>query len=307
MVPSRRDALAAAGTGAAAALAGCLDALGGDDGRELTLTLYRQDRSLVESVPYEPGDDALFGDPARAALSAVVPGGTHDTVGYRPVPEDEYVARDGRYYQIAVTVTGRRRVERPLVTGERVDETPDDAVTTEDLPRAGGRVAKILYTHAVTDGQGGPEEGMRGDAYVLRRPAELADGLPERLDGLTVRIGDDPGAAGVTLAVERRTLVEPVYTTRALPVADSPEEFRSVLLATHVDAVLARERLPEGAREVLVQATADGYAETAPPSDGYATLLDRLGFAEPYETANGRTLLLDDEPYRYGLYVNDVD
>jgi len=305
MVPSRRDAVRAAGAGATAALAGCLGALGGgDDGRELTLVLYRQDRPLVESVPYEPGDDALFGDPARAALSAVVPEGTHEAVGYRPIPEGEYVARDGRYYQIAVTVTGRRRVERPLVTGERVEETTDDAVTPGDLPRAGGRVAKLLFTHAVTDGQGGPEEGMRGDAYVLRRPAERADGLPERLDGLTVRVGDDPGGPGVDLAVERRTLAEPVYATRALPVADSPERFRSVLLETHVNAVIDRERLPEPAQEALVQARADGYAETAPLSDAYATLLDRLGFAEPYETANGRTLLLDDEPYRYGLYVN---
>ncbi|MFC6989213.1 hypothetical protein ACFQJD_11755 [Haloplanus sp. GCM10025708] len=145
MVPTRRRLLQTAGATTLAALAGCSSAspLGSEDSTpEYTLDVESVDASPVEHALYRPGDGALFGDPARTALDAVLPDGRHTTYGYRPLPDDAYVARDGAYYQIKHVVTGRERLERALVRVDTVprDQVPEDAVLVDSLPdRARGR------------------------------------------------------------------------------------------------------------------------------------------------------------------------
>jgi hypothetical protein len=148
MVPDRRRALQAVATTAATALAGCTSpSVGaGEPAREHTLHVDSIPVSPVEHALYEPSDDALFGDPARTALDAILPEGRHTTDGYRPLPDDASVAYEGRYYGIEHVVTGRTARERTLV---RLDPLPDDegapagAVRVDALDRPDARVVTM--------------------------------------------------------------------------------------------------------------------------------------------------------------------
>jgi len=103
MVRQRRTALQLAGT------------------NEYTLSFDRIEQSLVEYVRYQPGD-SVYDQPAHRALPDILPDGRHTTYGYEPLPEDAYVAHDGRYYQTKIVVTGEQRMERPFVRVAPISE-----------------------------------------------------------------------------------------------------------------------------------------------------------------------------------------
>ncbi|WP_424001545.1 hypothetical protein ACOZ4I_16695 [Haloarcula salina] len=314
MVPStsRRRLLQTVGATATAALAGCtaLDALGSaDSAAEYTLTVDSVDASPVEHALYEPNDGALFGDPARAARSDILPEGRHTTYGYEPLPEDAYLEHDGRYYQTETVVTGRQSVERTLVSASPLPDdatVPDDAVQVDALDRPSARVVKILHSDAQSDGQGASADLLRDGAYVLRRPAELESQLATGdLDGRVV-VMKAGGPWNYRIETVTRSITETEYATLALEVADSREAFREVVFGSRIDAELAPATLPEGVRSTLDHAIGRGqYAERTPLSESFDTLLDRLGLDGVETAANGRLLWYNKSLYRYGLYVDD--
>lgn len=310
MVPTRRRVLRIGGAATVTALAGCsTDALLGSDdsAAEYTLTVAPIDASPTEHALYTPDDEALFGAPARSALDAILPDGQFTTYGYRSLPSDAYVAYQDSYYQTKTVVTGRQEMTRQLARVQRVPEedVPDDAVLVDTLERPSARTLKILHDHAQGGGSG---ELLRGDAYVLRRPAEresrLATGdLADRVVTMT-----EDGTWAYRVRISRERVVETAHTAVAIEIADTPAEFRSVVFASRIDAELAPMGLPNGARELLDRAIARGdHTETAPVSEPFETVLDRLGLAAVERGANGRLLWYDDELYRYGLYIEPPD
>ncbi|MBV0902387.1 hypothetical protein [Haloarcula salina] len=314
MVPSasRRRLLQTVGATAAAALAGCsaLESLDSDDsGAEYTLTVDSIDASPVEHALYEPNDGALFGDPARAARSAILPEGRHTTYGYEPLPEDAYLEHDGRYFQTKTLVTGRRSVERTLVRASPLPDgatVPDDAIRVDALDRPSARVVKILHSDIQSEGQSGSADLLRSGAYVLRRPAELESRLATGdLDGRVV-VMKAGGPWNYRIETVARSITETEYATLALEVASSREQFRAVVFGSRIDAELAPATLTDGVRSTLDRAIGRGqYTERTPLSDSFDALLDRLGLAGVETAANGRLLWYDGSLYRHGLYVDD--
>lgn len=310
MVPTRRRALQLVGSTTLATLAGCsaADPFGDDDAApEYTLSVDSVDASPVEHALYRPDDDALFGDPARAALDAIVPDGRYTTYGYEPLPGDAYVSHDGTYYRTAVVVTGREAMERPLVRLDPVpdDRLPEDAVLIDSLDRPSARTLKILHSYAQTGGETSTAELLRGDAYVLRRPAEQESRLATGdLDGRVVTMTEG-GAWAYRVRVARERVVETAHTALAIEVADSREQFREVVFGSRIDAELAPESLSAAVRDRLDRAIAgETYAETTPLSDPFDALLDRLGLGAVDTASTGNLLWYDGALYRYALYVS---
>jgi len=58
------------------------------------------------------------------------------------------------------------------------------------LERPSARVLKILHSHAQTEGSGSAAELLRGDAYVLRRPAERESQVATGDRGCRLATGD---------------------------------------------------------------------------------------------------------------------
>jgi len=311
MVPSRldrRSLLQAVGASTLTVLAGCSGpgrlVGSGSDRREYALDVDRIDQSLVEHALYEPGDDPVFGQPARRALDAILPDGRYATRGYEPLPQDSYVRHEGRFYRTVVVVTGRESTERRLVSATPVadEDAPAEAPTAEELSRADARVVKILHSYAVT-GRSRPPELLRDGAYVLRRPAERDGAIADRLDGDVVRL-DDEGPA-YRLRVETADIRESVYTALAVEVAPDEATFREVVFASRVDVELAPGDLAKPSRELLERAIDRGpYRETAPLSDRFTSLLDALGVGAVQEGVTGRLLWYDGDLHRYAFYTN---
>jgi len=311
MVLNRRTALHVAGTTVATALAGCASFTPGsstDPEQEYRLSLDRIDQPLVEYVLYHPGED-VYDQPAHRALAEILPDGRHTTYGYKPLPEDAFVAYDDRYYQTKTVVTGERRLERPLVRVTPIPEeqVPEDVPTVDSLARPVGRVIKILHSYTVTNGESGSADLLQDDAYVLRRPYELNSRLTADLDGRIVAMDSD-GHWAYRINVTTEHLYEPAYTTLAIEVATTTDAFSDTALAARVDTRLDSTGLDAAVRQLLQQVIAqDTYRETTPLSTEFTTLLDVLDLEHVETAANGHHLWYDDTLYRYSLYINNAD
>ncbi|MDS0220295.1 hypothetical protein NDI54_02905 [Haloarcula sp. S1AR25-5A] len=315
MVPSiaRRRLLRTVGSIALGGLAGCTapDVFGADGTEhEYTLTVDAVETSPVEYALYSPDDDPLFGAPARETLANILPDGRHTTYGYQPVTEDEYVEHDGRYFQTAVIVTGSDDIDRTLVRAEPLADdatVPDDAVPVDSLDRPSARVVKILHSHAQTGGESDSDDLLRNGAYVLRRPAERESPLSAGdLDGRVVTM-QSGGPWNYRIETATRRISETAYTTLALEVAASREQFREVVFDTRIDADLTQESVSADVQSTLDRAIGRGrYVETTPLSPSFETLLERLDLGSVDSGVNGQLLWYDASLYRYGLYISDA-
>ncbi|MFC6941254.1 hypothetical protein ACFQE8_14990 [Salinirubellus sp. GCM10025818] len=310
MVLTRRRVLQTGGATALTALAGCTaeSLLGSnDDPPEYSLTVDSIDVSPVEHALYEPDDGPLFGAPARSVLDDILPDGRHTTYGFRPLPSDAYVEYEDSYYQTKHVVTGRTGKERQLVRADPVPEeqVPEDAVLIDTLERPSARTLKILHSYTQTDGETSTAELLRGDAYVLRRPAELESRLATgNLDGRVVTMTES-GTWAYRVRVNREQIVETAYTALAIPVAGSRAQFRDVVFGSRIDTEVTPAALPRDARDILDQAIeGETYTETVPISEPFDTVLEALGLGAVDTGVNGKLLWYDEEFYRYGLYVN---
>lgn len=304
----RRTLLQAAGTAGLASLAGCsaLSDLLSGSGHEYSLTVEPVGRSIVEHGLFDPDEDAQYGAAARDALDEILPDGRHTTFGFEPLPADAYVEHDGRYFQTKTTVTGRERMERTLVRATRVDPeaASGERRTVDSLPEASARVVHALHEYHV--GGGSSTDRLRGDAYVLRRPAELDGPIADELDGALVTMDEAAGWA-YRLVLSSEPIVERVYETFAVAVAPDRAAFREVVLATRVDAEIDRTDLdPEVRRLLHVAIRNDVHRETTPLSDRFRRLIERLGLGHVGVSEDGRILWYDDSLFRYGLYVSPV-
>ncbi|MFC6875474.1 hypothetical protein [Halobellus marinus] len=312
MVPSRRQLLHVTGAVSLTALAGCsttglLDTE--ETTEEYTLHIDAINASPTEYALYEPDDDALFGAPARTALQAIVPEGRHTTYGYKPLPSDAYVEHDGSYFQTKHVVTGQKRLERSLIHVTPVPEenVPEDAILIDTLDRPAARVLKILHSYTQTGGRTSTAELVRGDQYVLRRPAEQESRLGTgELDGQVFTMTED-GTWAYRVHVTTEQIIETAYTALAVNVASSRQEFREVVFGSRIDATLTPDELPANARDRLEQTINRGSSsETAPLPDSFVALLKALHLGAVNTAENGKLLWYDDALYRYGLYVNDA-
>lgn len=313
MVPDRRRTLRAIGATALTTLAGCtaladLDT-SSNEKQEYTVDVDAIRESLVEHTLYEPGDDPLFGQPAQQALDAILPDGRYTAYGYEPVPADAYMAHENRYYQTKLVVTGQKRIERLVVRLSPVEEAavPQDAIDIDELPDVSARPVKILHSYEVTNGEGGAAELVEDGTYVLRRPAERESRLATELDGAVVTFGSQNTWA-YRIEVARTRINETANTAFAVEVASDTAAFREIAFATRVDVRLDEATLSAAATDLLERILGrETYRETTPLSAEFEAVLDALDLQHVDDAMNGLLLWYDDDLYRYGLYVNDVD
>jgi hypothetical protein len=311
MSPSRRRLLQATAPAVLAGLAGCTsDGFGNSDQpTEYTLSIDTIDASPTEHALYEPSDDALFGDPARTALAAILPDGTLRTYGFTPLPEDSYVAGESRYFQIDSAVTGRQEMDRTLVRVAALESenAGDNAIHVDSLNRPSARVIKILHSNSATRGAGASADLLRDDAYALRRPAERDSRLASGdLDGRVITMTED-GGFPYRVSVTTESIIETAYTTQAIPVADDEAAFREVVFAAEIDAELDGESLSTAARDLLDRTLGGEYTESTPLSTEYEAVLAALGVATADDSLNGRLLWYGEQLYRYGLYIHQPE
>ncbi|WP_254537818.1 hypothetical protein [Halomarina litorea] len=298
---TRRALLASAASGGLL-LAGCSTSplSESESGPTYQLVVRSFDGTLSEAALWSPGSP--FDDTRERALDTLFESGSVTATGYEPVPDGVYVERDGTYYEVATVLTGRERVERPVVRFDALPEEESESVSAtraESLPRVDERVAKILHVHERSGGSH-PTDLLDDGGYVLRYPAER-EGAYTASDPVE-RVRIHGRVYRVRVATE--TLAEPVYTAHAIEVAGTEAAFADVATASIVDETVDPATLPEGARDLFRRAlAADGVKETRPFSDAFAALLDVLGLGD--EATNGRHVLYGGEPYRYALYVND--
>jgi hypothetical protein len=318
MSPTRRRLLRAAAPLTLAGLAGCTTDIGptSEGSTEYTLSIHPVDANPVEHALYEPNDDALFGDPARAALADIVPDGTHTTYGFTPVSEDSYVAGEDAYFQTDTAITGRQTMDRQLVRIEALDdnavskdgndagEDSDSAIHVDTLGRPSARAIKILHTNSITRGEGASADLLRDDAYVLRRPAERESAMASGdLDGQIVTMTDDGGFL-YRVSVATESIRETAYTTRAIRVADSEAAFREAVFAAEIDAELNGDSLSTAAADIVDRTLGGEHTESTPLSTAFEEVLDSLAVAGIDESVNSELLWYNRSLYRYGLYID---
>lgn len=303
MPSTTRRALLASATSGGLLFAGCstLPLSESESSSTYKLVVQSFDGTLSEAALWSPGTP--FDDTRERALDTLFESGSVTATGYEPVPDGEYVERDGTYYEVATVLTGRERVERPVVRFElRSDEETGvtSPTTLDGLDRIDARIAKILHVESRTDGQVSQTDLLHRGGYVLRYPDEREGAFAPPDPVETVRVHDRV----YRVRVSTETLADPVYTAHAVEVATTEAAFADVATAAIVDETVDPATLPEEARDLFRRAlTGEGVEETRPLSEAFATLLDVLGLGD--ETTNGRHVLYDGEPYRYALYVDD--
>jgi len=278
LTPSRR-AFAAGGLAATlTASAGCLGALGdvgggGDADRQLQLTLRREGDSLRDGFVVDL--EATRPDVDEEAFAAALAGETYTTQYRKPFhsrPEDpEYALQDGTYYRLGSVVVDEAETTHPVL---RLDPVEDDAEApaAESLPDVDQRAVRVAHMAARARGdEGGVPWGLveRG-GYVYRDEERAAESrLLTGESPARVRFRERTYAVATTT----ETFHEPVYRATVEPVADDPEGMEAVLRAQFVTARVAREDLPQAARDVLREAEARAYAEAHPYSEAFREVL----------------------------------
>ena len=286
---SRRQFLAASGLAATAAVAGCLDAIGGtgsnpasgDAGRSLRLTLSRSGETLRDGFVVDLSDTPPGWD--EEAFEATLDGTAYTTRHRKPFfsasDDPKYTERDGTYYRLGSVVIDETTTTHPVLRLSEVEGADGDAspggVRASALPDVDRTAVRVAYFAARARGdEGGVPWGLVERSGYVYRGAEavgasalLAEDGPERV---TYR------EQAYAVEVSRERFHEPVYRATVEPVAQSPEGMEAVLRAKFVDARFAREDLSAEARDVVTAAAEDGYGEHHPYSEGYREALSNL-------------------------------
>lgn len=281
-----RRALLATGAAGLVPLSGCLDALGGGNGiadgggRRLQLVLsdaptpLRSGHVVDFAETERPWDEAAF----AAARNGEAYTTRHRTpFGSRP-DDPKYARHDGTYYRLGSVVVNERAVTRPVVRLSAVTEAGADApesVPAADLSEADRAAVHVAHMAARARGNEGgvPWGAVRRGGFVFRSDDDAGRSRlvgDDRIERVTYR------ETVYAVEVSRERFYEPVYRATAEPVAESPERMETILRAKFVDARLSRTDLSGEERSVLRDAQAEGYAETRPYSDAYATVLTGL-------------------------------
>lgn len=308
--PSRRRVLRAAGSAAAACLAGCgARPSGGGVALELVVSTLAVPRggTFADRFRWAPITDA-FAAHERAVVDRLVATGSATTFGYhlgvgrhdgeRAVWPPQYVRADGTYYRIRLADAREVERETPVFWFDRLDGRPADAGAARvvDGPPDGlSRPDRAVFEAArerVVRGGGTARDvddeppARRGFVYDLYDPAASALVPDPPFD--YYRHATDGDRRYFAPRVARPALARTRYEYRVEPAASSRAAFEAAVRETAVAADFDRDPLPEEAAAILADLTTrspneppnESHAERAPLSEPFATVLDRLGLAD---------------------------
>lgn len=335
--PSRRRVLRIAGSAAAVGLAGCSALPGGSSTRgpehELVVSTAARPRegSFADRFRWTPITDA-FAAQERAVVERLVATGSATTVTYhlgvgrhdgeQAVWPPQYVREDGTYHRIRLA--DAREVDRETVVFwfDRLDGRPGDAGTARVVtgpPDGLTRPDRAVFEEArdrVVRGGVTPRDvddeppRRRGFAYDLYDPA-ASELVPDPPFDYYRHESEDGESWYLAPRVARPTLARTRYTYTVEAVARSRAAFEERVRETVIAADFDRNPLPGEAAAIVDDLTThspneppnESYAERAPLSEPFATLLDRLGLAdlaldgEEFLTSGTVFFVHDGEPH----------
>ncbi|MFB6281623.1 MAG: hypothetical protein ABEH40_06370 [Haloferacaceae archaeon] len=317
MPPSRRRVLRAAGSAAAAALAGCgaRGGVGGGPEHEFVVSavVAPGPGPFADRFLWSPITDA-FAAQERAVVERLVATGSATTFGYhlgvgrhdgqRAVWPPQYVEADGTYYRIRLADAREVERETTVLWFDRLDGRPADAGRArvvagppDGLSRPDRAAFAAARERVVRGGRGARDvadepPARRGFVYDLYDPAESALVPDPPFDYYRHRPedggGDGNGPWYFAPRVARPTLARTRYEYGVEAVARSRPAFEAAVRGAAVAADFDRDPLPDRAAAIVDDLTThspneppnESHAERAPLSEPFAALLDRLGLAD---------------------------
>ncbi|ESP87370.1 hypothetical protein K933_14828 [Candidatus Halobonum tyrrellensis G22] len=287
-----------AGAGAcslAPSTAGCLGLSASDDSPRYRLSTRRIGPSLAPRFDWDADDADPF---ARDLADRIVDRGEVATAGFSldgvGTHNPRYVERDGAYYEVAVAEAGTVTRTRWLLWFDRVDADPPAGAEVYVSSLGLGDPTRLDAAYGLSEADVRAVEDAEGRIATESGFLDVADRPPERRGHLFVRrsadgtdLVPDPPFDYATFesgdgTVYARAVVEEVsvdltrYVHTATPVAESADAYERHLRETYLRT--AFDDVSDAQRSVLDAATGGGeYEETAPLSDGFAAVLERLG------------------------------
>lgn len=272
-MPSRRPVLAAA---ASLLTAGCLGPVrslagNGDDcvsGFSVTAGAFRPPSELP--VRLSASQRRLVDRLLRTQTAEVTTYG-----GDPPLRDGVYAKQDATYYRTAVARAGTTDVpaHRLDITWEAGREAPTDAavVAFTELPQSDQRALRLAVRGPkYGERRGHPREGLSVRDAPMPYPNGTGDSRFVTRGETWVRWND---------RTYRVTSGDPATTTRytyrcsLTAVADGARSFRDHVVEQYL---IPLSDVTDAERTILEQATADGYQECDPGSDGLERLRKRL-------------------------------
>lgn len=295
--PTRRAVLRAGAAACSLPLstAGCLRLSASDDSPRYRLSARRVGPSLAPRFDWNVADADAF---ARDLAARVVDRGEVATDGFSldgvGTSEPRYVERDGTYYEVAVAEAGTVTRTRWLLWFDRVDADPPAEAEVYTSSLGLGDPTRLDAAYGLSESDVRAVEDAEGRVATGSEFLDLADRPPERRGHLFVRrsadgtdlVPDPPfdyaafetgdGTVYARAVAEEASVDLTRYVHTATPVAESADAYERHLRETHLRA--AFDDAPDAQRPVLDAATGGReYEETAPISDGFAAVLERLG------------------------------
>jgi hypothetical protein len=302
-MPSRRPILGAA---ASVLTAGCLGPVrsltGSDDDCVSGFS--------VHAAPFQPSDQlpVQLSTGQRDLVDRMVQNGPTDFTTYAgdpPLRDGVYVTVDGTYYRTAIerTTTTDVPAHRLDITWEKGQEAPAEAsvVAYGDLPEADQRVLRLAIEgpKAGAERHGHPSERLSLRDSPMPYPNGTDDSRLVNRAETWVRWNDRTYrvTSGDSATTTRYT-----YRYAASAVAESADGFRDHVAQQYL---IRLADLSAAERTIIDQATADGYRECEPASEGLARLRERLPDGRRLPHPYDQEWFVEFERRRYELTITN--
>jgi hypothetical protein len=265
----------------------------------------------VHANPFQPSDQlpVQLAAGQRDFVDRLVQNGSTKFATYAgepPIRDGVYVAVNGTYYRTAVKETGTTEVpaHRLNIMWEKGQKAPTEAsvVAYGELPEADQRVLRL----AIEGPEAGSEErrGHPSERLSMRdAPMPYPNGTDDsrlvtqeetwvRWNERTYRI-----TSGDSTTTTRYT-----YRYSVSAVADNAEGFRNHVVQQYL---IRLTDLTDAGRMIIEQATADGYQECEPASEGLERLRKRLPADRQLPHPYDQEWFIQFEESRYELTITN--
>jgi hypothetical protein len=263
----------------------------------------------VRTVPFQPAEDAPVQLSAgeQDVANQLVRGGSAEFTTYTgdpPLRDSIYISMNGAYYRTTIEATDTTEVSahRLTIMWETGQEAPATAsvVPYEELPERDQQGLELAIKGPETGGEkrrGHPRESLSARDAPIPYPNGTTDSRLVNHDETWVRWNERTYhvTSGDSAMTTRHT-----YRYTASAVADSSEEFRQHIVQQYL---IRLTDLTDAERTILQQATAEGYQECEPASDGLERLRERLPDDRqlPHPHDQEWFVQFEESRYRFGI------
>jgi len=229
------------------------------------------------------------------AVQTAIKNGSMTTYGHRPFENGTYVAVSGSYYRISVVDTPAATQTKLTLHGEIINESAVEggAVNVETAMEGSPVADKRALKFALASAWGPTEQNASAEKkseaadeffYIFHHPDPDASALLPGPKYEYIKYNEQY----IRLVVEEHTIVEDGYRTTVTQVATSSSEFERYAQRQLVSANLDTAPLSATERQIIENATGDGYDEARPFSAAYNSTLERIGVIYTNGTRVGR-------------------